>query len=81
MKKKVKLTENDLVRLVKKVINEQGLRVDLNPSDLIKSINTLPNKTAQVVVEGNDLVFIINGKRIGLDCSAPSQGASMQPQQ
>jgi hypothetical protein len=80
MKRVVKLTEADLVRLTKKIIKE-GLRVDLNPADLIAKINTLPNKTAQVVVEGGDLVFIINGQRIGLDCSAPSQGASTQPQQ
>jgi hypothetical protein len=27
------------------------------------------------MVEGGDLVFIINGQRIGLDCTAPSQGS------
>jgi hypothetical protein len=70
MKRVVKLTEADLVRLTKKIIKE-GLRVDLNPADLIAKIN----KTAQVVVEGGDLVFIINGQRIGLDCTAPSQGS------
>jgi hypothetical protein len=74
MKRVVKLTEADLVRLTKKIIKE-GLRVDLNPADLIAKINTLPNKTAQVVVEGGDLVFIINGQRIGLDCTTPSQGS------
>jgi len=74
MRKVVRLTESDLVRITKKIIKE-GFRMDLNPADLIAKINTLPNKTAQVVVEGDDLVFIINGQRIGLDCTAPSQGS------
>jgi hypothetical protein len=74
MAKIVRLTEQDLVRLTKKILKE-GFRMDLNPTDLIAKLNTLPNKTAQVVVEGDDLVFIINGQKIGLDCSAPSQGS------
>jgi hypothetical protein len=80
MKKLIRLTESDLVRLTKKIIKE-GFRPNLNPADLIAKINTSPNKTAQVVVEGDDLVFIINGQRIGLDCQAPSQGSPAQPQQ
>jgi hypothetical protein len=64
-------------KLETRVLTE-GLRVNLNPTDLISKLNTLPNKTAQVVVEGNDLVFIINSQRIGLDCSAPSQGSPVK---
>ena len=79
MAKIVRLTENDLVRLAKKIIKE-GFRPNLNPSELISRINTTPNKTAQVVVEGNDLVFIINNQRFGLDCTAQSQGTPAEPQ-
>lgn len=77
MGKIVRLTESELVRLTKKIIKE-GFRMDLNPADLVAKLNTLPNKTAQVVVEGDDLVFIINGQKIGLDCSAPSQGSAVK---
>jgi len=77
MAKTIKLRESDLVRLTKKILKE-GFRMDLNPADLVAKLNTLPNKTAQVVVEGDDLVFIINGQKIGLDCSAPSQGSPVK---
>ena len=41
MKKVIRLTESDLVRLVKKVISEQIKVTDTNISDIIKTKNKL----------------------------------------
>jgi len=74
---KIKHIQEANIKAERRMLNE-GFRLDLNPEDLISRLNQLPNKTAQVVVEGKDLVFIINNQKIGLDCTAPSQGSPVK---
>ena len=68
MKKIVRLTEKDLSRLVKKVINE-GVEVIHTPEQLIKNLESQPNKSATIYVEDKSLkVKYSNGSIVGLEC-------------
>lgn len=60
MKKVVRLTEQDLVRLVKRVIQEQierTLRSDLKPTDILNVVDR-KGKESQIVVVKTDFAYM-----------------------
>ncbi len=69
MKKIVRLTENDLTRIVKKVIKEQGQTTQQNPAPQQKPQQPSPsntNKTVEVVIPagGINLKFPKDGSLV-----------------
>ena len=70
MSKIVRLTESDLIKIVKRIINE-GAIVMVGPKRAAELIAKEPNATAKVTIEDEGVRFIqSDGSKFGLNCDA-----------
>ena len=61
MKKIIKLTESDLNKLVKKIINEQNSRQFIFPIDVVISDGSLINQNKVTILKGSIMKYDQNG--------------------